>query len=1003
MTPFLRQVAETYMARERESMMDFCFVFPNKRSGVFFRSYLAQLAGGKPMVLPQISTIGEVVSEFTSLTEASRLDQIFTLYNEYRQLSSDIADFDKFLFWGEMILSDFNDVDRDLVDPNRLFVNLKRYREVSANYLTPEQREILTRYWGEQFDDHSPDEFWRHLHHDAPTELEKKFLKLWEVLAPLYERFTTRLLERDTATQGKIMREAIARLRDVPTADLKYKRFIFVGFNVLTLSEIKLFENLKARGVADFYWDLASPVLRAKGNRGARFLGRNAKLFGSRYDLAELYPMPDDYFPEIDVIGIPSGIGQAKAAGKRLTDWIADGTVADPADAIETAVVLPDESLFIPMIHAVPEEYKSLNVTMGLPMRSTSFASFIASVVAMQLRSHKAYSDDQRYFFYEDVKALASHPLLRMADEAGCDRIMTRMVSKRLYQVPVKLLTEVAPVLTPVFTPIADNNSTHEVYGYFTAMLRWLLDIVAPLAQVVDPDDPDAEPGVNERVRAAEAFFIECYLEALDQLKSAVDRHRMVMKDSTFIQLLQKAIAGSKVNLRGEPLSGLQVMGVLETRALDFDNIIILSMNERIFPRKHYSRSFIPENLRRAYGMATTEHQESIYSYYFYRLISRASHVTLYYDARNSGGKSNELSRYIAQMLYLFPEAKITHTLQSYDLKLREVDDIVVRKTPEIMAQLREFRPEGGKRTLSASSINDYINCPLSFYLKRLCRLDLDETTMEYMDSPTYGSIVHKVVESIYSGFQGSNKEAEVVVTPEMLGAVIRHGSKLDKLITMTVNEIYNHREPGDLSPRRGETQVLGKIIRHTVVNLLRCDMDIAPFDFIAAEFPLKGEFLIEPSEGEPFSINISQIIDRIDRVADRLRIVDYKTGSDRTVFSDMDDLFDNTNKERRKAILQLLFYCNAYARERKLGSQPIQPILYSLKGEKPEGFGPLKVGPSRGKKEDLLDYLTVNQEFLQRFNDTVAEIFNPDIPFIQAPKADNCHFCSFKEICRKK
>ena len=993
MEPFLRQVARVYLGHEAAGMMDYCFVFPNKRSGVFFRHHLISLAQGKPLILPAIATIGDVTAELSTLSEASRLDQLFTLYNEYRTISNDIADFDRFLFWGEMILSDFNDVDRDLVDPEKLFVNLRRYREVSANYLTDEQKEILSRYWGEQFDAPSPEQFWNHLHYDRPTELEQKFLKLWEVLAPLYDRFTAALRSRGTGSSGMIVREAVERLRTVPTSALRHKRYIFVGFNVLNLSELRIFGNLRARGVADFYWDVASPAFSAPGNKAARFLRRNAECFPSLYPLDEDTPQA----PRIKIIGVPSGVGQAKTVGRQLDRWIDDVTVADPSDAISTAVVLPDEGLFIPMIHAVPPRFTALNVTMGLPLRSTSFASFISTVVSMHLRAHRS-GEEGWQFFFEDVKTLLTHPLLRRLDRVGCDALMHLISDRRLYMVPAETAASVAPGLAFVFTPIADNNLPEAVDAYFRTLLTTLLDAIAPESGVAV--DGEGEESAPERVVSdVEAYYIECYLRALDDLRAAIRRHSMSMRDITFIQLLQRAIGGATVSLAGEPLAGLQVMGVLETRVLDFDNIIILSMNERVFPRKHYTRSFIPDTLRRAYGMATTDHQESIYAYYFYRLISRARNVTLLYDARSSGGRSSEMSRYIAQLLYLFPQVEVTHRLDSYDIGIPSETRIVIEKSPEILARLEAFRTPGG-RSLSASSVNDYINCPLSFYLKRICGLDLDEEVIDYMDSATYGSILHEVAEKIYKGLRGD--APEVKVTAAMLERVLGDSPALDRLITGVVNHRFNRRDEGDLTPLVGEAKVLGKVMRHFITLMLREEMKAAPFDFIDGEHCIKGTFEVRPG----LSVNILQYIDRIDRVypegkygiptEGNIRIVDYKTGSDQTSFSGMDDLFDNTIQSRRKAILQLLFYCNAYARELRYEG-PMQPMIYRFATISTKGLTPLSLN-----RQPLEDYHTVNNDFLARFADTVAEIFDPAVPFVQAPDDHNCRFCSFKEICRK-
>ena len=406
MTPFLQQIASAYIHNELPQLADFCFVFPNKRSGVFFRHYLSLEAHGQPFIMPEIGTIAEVTNRFSALTEAPRLDQLFILYNEYRKLSEEVVDFDQFIFWGEMLLNDFNDVDLYLADPHRLFVNLKRFREVSSNYLTDEQIEIINRYWGERFVHVSPDQFWNHLHEDQPTPLESKFLKLWEVLDTLFERFKQSLLDNGMATRGMFARNAVNYLSKTTGSPLPYRRYIFVGFNVLTLAEIKIFEKLQARGVADFYWDMASPAFRDEGNRAVFFMRRNVECFPSRYDLKELFP-EEATFPEIHITGVPTAFGQTKAAGMQLAEWISDGTIKNPANAIDTAVVLPDESLFIPMIHAVPPEITALNVTMGFPLKSTSISSLISAIVAMHLRAYR--TRDEWSYFYEDLRSVLTH------------------------------------------------------------------------------------------------------------------------------------------------------------------------------------------------------------------------------------------------------------------------------------------------------------------------------------------------------------------------------------------------------------------------------------------------------------------------------------------------------------------------------------------------------------------------------------------------------------------
>ncbi len=978
MTPFLRQVASVYINRESDALLNYCFVFPNKRSGAFFRHYLSLEANGRTFIMPEIATIADVTRHFSALTEAPRLDQLFILYNEYRTLSGDdTADFDQFLFWGDMLLNDFNDVDLYLVDPHKLFVNLKRFREVSSNYLTDEQIEIINRYWGEKFVNINPDEFWNHLH-DSPTPLEAKFLKLWEVLDTLFERFKKRLLDNGMATRGMFARNAVNRLSKATKVQLPFTRYIFVGFNVLTLAEIKIFEKLQTKGLADFYWDMASPAFKAPGNRAALFMKRNVECFPSLYDISLSYP-ESLHFPKIHITGVPSAFGQTKVAGLQLDEWVTDKTISVPSDAIDTAIVLPDEALFIPMIHAVPPSIDAINVTMGFPLKNTAISSLMSTIVNMHL--HSSVSRGEWSFFYEDIRSVVTHPFLQAILPDECEKLLKIMLEKRLYMVKAQLIAETIPALAFIFTPILNTNEIDEVHTYFFKLLSSLRIFTS---------------GNNERL--IENYFLDTYLVELENIRSACDRWNIAMKNTTFIQLLQSTIASANIRFTGEPLKGLQIMGALETRALDFENLIMLSMNERVFPRKQYSRSFIPDNLRRSYGMATTELQESIFAYSFYRLISRASNVRLFYDARTLSGKNSEISRYIAQLLYLFPSCEIEHDLASFSSVQSDEDVIVINKDTEIMEKMREYTVPDGK-ALSASSINEYINCPLAFYLKYICGLNLDEEIMDYMDSGTYGNILHDAAERLYKELRGKNDE--VKITSDILDSFINDHVRIDSVITELINEKYNRYPKGDRTPLIGECKVLAHVMKHFLIMMFREEKKIAPFDFIDGEHRVESTMRISSS----LNINIKQFIDRIDRVYPTgrygdglgcLRIVDYKTGGDLTDFKDMDDLFDPEQKDRRKAILQLLFYCNAYAD--KIGYDgPIKPQIYPFRTLSTRGLSPITYA-----SEPLDDYRKVNNEFLERFRATITEMFNPDIPFTQAAKEDSCTFCNFKIICRK-
>ena len=977
MTPFLQQVAEIYVERESENLADYCFVFPNKRSATFFTRFLEQaLARKKGGVLPEITNITDFVAGFSHLTQANRYDMLFTLFDEYRKIPGVEADFDQFVFWGEMLLTDFSDVDRYLVDPDQLFVNVRKLREISSNYLSEQQLEVIRRFWGEERTRETVDRFWNHIDHENDSPRQAKFIKLWEVLQPLFHAFTRRLEERGLATSGRLYRIAGDMLSPESSYVPPMERYIFVGFNVLSTSEIKILSRLQKMGRADFYWDCNSPAIEMKDSRAARFIKRNIKEFPSRYELPE---EKINHMPNIRILGVPSNIGQVKAAGLAIDSWAREGKIDDLNNAIDTAVVLPDESLLIPMIHSVPETVGTLNVTMGFPMRLSPMSGLLKTIISLQLRSRMRAGE--RIYFYEDVKALLTTPALRAMAPAECASLEEQIVTKRLFSIPARLITETVPQLAPVFTPISNSDSLADIGLYITRLCDFL--------DHTGEDD-------DKNFHAMQHQFVESYRIAARELLDAARIYGIEMKGSSYFRLIERAISSDTVRFVGEPLRGLQIMGVLETRALDFKNIIMTSMNERVFPRRHYSRSFIPDALRNGFGMATIDFQESIFAYYFYRLISRAENVTLIYDARTVGGsKSSEMSRYLAQLLYFYGEQQcITHNLGVYNAQRFTPQPIVIKKTPEILEKLRRFTPEGGSQNLSASALNTYINCPLNFYLQSVEGYNADNEVTDYMDSSTYGTIVHDSMQQVYESFQNAEREP-VTITASMLERFTKkENTDLQRIISRTINKEFNRLDDDKLdAPLVGEALILGRVMHAAIVAMLREDMKLCPFTFIGAEYKMQGTMEVVPG----LTVNVKQIIDRIDRVGGVKRFVDYKTGSDVLMAPSIESLFDNNRQQRAKAILQLLLYCLIH--NRLTGEdEPIQPVIYKILTMQSRGIEPLKIA-----KQPIMDYHEVLDDFLDLLTKKILEIFDPEVPFIQTSNPHNCTFCQFKAMCGRE
>ena len=977
-TPFLKQVARVYASNERDSLLDYCFVFPNKRSATFFSSFLDEELDSAALA-PATMTISDFVASFSDKIEANRYEQLFTLFNEYSRLPEVDIDFDRFLFWGEMLISDFNDVDRYLVDPKALFVNVKRLKEISANYLTPEQQKVIERFWGEKAPMEHVKHFWKHLDYNDEAGNQTKFLKLWEVLLPLYNSFNETLARRGLASSGHLYRKTVEALAGSTGEELPFRRYIFVGFNVLSTSEISMFSSMMKLDMADFYWDFNSPALRMPDNRARRFIARNIEEFPSRYKLDE---SNINTIPNIHIIGIPSATGQVKAACSQIERWVKDGSIQNTANAVETAVVLPDESLFIPLIHSMPEQITSLNVTMGFPMKLSPVATLLRSIISLQLRMRRNHGELS--FFYEDVKPLLSAPLIMKADPEGCNAVSEEIAQRRLYQIPATEISRLAPKLERVFVPLGNLARVGSVEDYIFNLCEFLAE------------------NLDETDRLGR-HFIQAYREAVKKLCEAAEEFGVDLSGFALFQLVERAVNSDSVNFIGEPLAGLQVMGVLETRALDFENIIMLSMNERVFPRKHYTRSFIPDALRRGYGMATLDFQESIFAYYFYRLISRARNVTLIYDARRVGGaRSNEISRYPAQLLYMFGEKGVRHSLGIYNGVPSDILPVSVTKDDRIMQKLMLFTAEGSDRKLSASSINTYINCPLEFYLRYVEDYSEDEEIADYVDFSTFGNILHEVMQRFYESFQAerNGKKLPVEISEEMLSRVIDSPGniELDRLITSTINKCFN-RLPKEkqLTPLAGETLVLSRVFKEAVLEMLRIDRRSTPFTFVAAEKKMKCRMRVN----DDLTVNVTQIVDRIDITDGQMRFVDYKTGDDMISSPSVDALFNGDNPQRAKALMQLLFYCHVY-RHCHGDSRPITPVVYKMRSIMKEGVRLSSIGV-RKEREEIRDYNQVYAEFEEALNKKIAEIFNPAVPFTQAGTEHSCKFCQFKSICLRE
>lgn len=997
MTPFLKQIAEAYVAGCSDELIDYCFVFPNKRSATFFSNYISQISTGIAFQ-PAMISIETLVNDITKSVTMSRIEQLFVLFDCYRTIvrkntgQEPMLFFDSFLSWGETILNDFNDVDRYLADTTQLFKNIKFFKEIASNFLTDEQIEIINRYWRDPIVYSADARMWKHLDSDSnDTAVIKKFFSLWLILHELYEMFRLELRKRKLSYSGMIYRDAVEHLKKngLSKETLPYKKYIFIGFNALSAAEEEIFAYFRDNGIGYFYWDYDSPAFSMKQNPATTFVGRYVKQFPSdpavSYDFIRHKP---ESFPTINIIGIPSAFGQTKKAAEILERMINESPEDfTPDNAKRTAVVLPDETLCVPLVNSLPPIVRPINITMGYPIKNTPVAFLIRNIIKLQDRIR--YVNGNLSFYFEDIKTLLAHPLLRAAYPTQCENIIRRINDKHIFNFPQHELIASYPELADFFM-VFDNNASTESLKLIGKLLQHLKLLTEN--------------------NGLEHAFILNYIKSLEKVESMCRKYQVDLSHSTIFHLLQRLAGGESVHFAGEPLEGIQIMGMLETRALDFDNLIILSMNERIFPRKIQTKSFIPMELRSAYNLSTIDHQESIFAYYFYRLITRAKKVYLLYDAR-TGTSSGEMSRYLYQLKYIFSDARINHVTTSYSVNTpeRRIISVSKTKTPEIMKRVNRFRDPDSGVYLSASSINRFIECPLAFYLENIAGYKSDDEMKDYIDDGLYGTIMHSVAENIYKDAVkefGSN-----VFNPETLNKLIAtRRNIIEHEVAAAIKEFY-YKIDRQLLPESdlrisdlpGDTEIIAEILCDKTIKMLQRESEnpeFGNFRFIEGEKRFEGHVQFTKN----LAFNIKGFIDRVDTSIsattgeETLRFIDYKTGFDKLEAKNVEHMFDVNAIERPKAILQLMLYCNAYSKLYNY-NDAIIPVIYKLKTLSIEPFDNITI-----EKNRLTDYRTVNNEFLQCLENALMPLFDPEIPFTQATNPDKaCKFCKFIEICDKQ
>lgn len=959
MESFLKLVAADLYKHTEGNLAHTAVVFPNKRAGLFFNEYLAQ-ESDSPIWSPAYVSISELFRSLSPWEVGDPVKLVCELYKIFRRETQSTETLDDFYFWGEMLISDFDDADKNKVDTDKLFSNLQDLRNIMDDYtfIDDEQEEAIRQ-------------FFQNFSIERRTALKERFISLWDVLGNIYKGFRESLASQNIAYEGMMYRHVIEHL-DVDK--LPYEKYVFVGFNVLNKVEHTLFTQLKDAGKAVFYWDYDEFYMKenrqAVTHEAGEFIRRNLRDFPS--------PLSGELFKNLskpkEVHYIASSTENAQA--RYLPQWIRNNLTTPEK---ETAVVLCNEALLQPVLHSLPAEVKHVNITMGFPLSQTPVYSFL--IALLELHTHGFNFKSGRYTF-QSVVTLLKHPYTRQLTGQAelLEKELTR--NNRFYPLPGELGKD--EFLTRLFTPLSGNLN-------LCIRLSETLQQVASIYQANTSGTEDTD-AFNQLYR--ESLF-KAYT-TINRFRTLIEEDELTVQSETFRRLLVKVLSATNIPFHGEPAIGMQVMGVLETRNLDFRHLVLLSVNEGQLPKSGGDSSFIPYNLRKAFGMTTIEHKIAVYAYYFYRLLQRAERITLMYNTSSDGLNRGEWSRFMLQFLIEWPHP-ITRQFLEAGQSPQGTSPITVEKTPDVMRRMQSLFDvrANPKAKFSPSALNYYLDCPLKFYYRYVAGLSAPDEVSAEIDSATFGSIFHYAAEHIYKDLTTHGK----VINKEALETLLRNEVKLQDYVDTAFKKLFFNVPQNEKPEYNGVQLINSAVIARYLKQLLQNDLRYAPFTFIASEMEVDEPIDIQTPKGVIKS-RIGGIIDRMDSKDGTLRIVDYKTGGDADTPPHVESLFI-PDKKRSNYVFQTFLYAAIMCR--KQPTMKIAPALLYIHRAATETYSPvIQMGEPRKPKEAVEDFSKYEKEYRERLQRLLEEIFNPEKSFTQTEIIEKCTYCDFKALCKR-
>ena len=946
MKTFLDIVVEDLLKKSNGHLEHMTVVFPNKRASLFFNKSLQEQVKGA-LWSPKYTTISDLLRTLSPLALGDRIQLVMELHKTYVEVTGLKETLDQFYAWGELMLTDFDDIDKHLANAGQVLRLVTDYHELdSVDYLTEGQKEVLKRFFSNFTDGHS-------------SELKSRFLKLWSKFHDIYSCYRKRLSDMGLAYEGMIYRDAAERLKSGDGTGLPGnadETFVFVGFNLLNEAEETLFDYLNSEKRAWFYWDFDDYYMH--GSEAGMFIAQHMKRYPNMLPLDHEVYRRFEKKENMTFLSAPTDDVQARYIAQWLTpERIAAGR--------KTAIVLADEGLLNTVLYCLPPEVRHVNITTGYPLEKTHIASFVRLYVALL---------QKRGLTLHAVNSVLRHPYAQLLSPKAAE-LMERLNREIIYY---PTLEDVAAddTLAKFFAPLKDAQDIHEI----GQRLMWVVKTIAMTGEVNEGD--------------TEALYrMYGLLNRLENLFSKEENAGT--QNLIYMKLLQQIVHLTTVPFHGEPIEGIQIMGILETRNLDFEHLLLISCNEGNIPAQVNDSSFIPHAVRKAYGLTTIDNKVAIYAYHFHRLIQRAGDVTVTYNSSTENGRQGEMSRF---MLQLLAESELSIN-RGVMVAAQEIDTTPltrVDKTPEMVHTLIE------KGRISPSAMGRYLRCPVSFYYTYIRGIRDDDTTdEEEMNSQAFGNIFHKAAELVYGPFAGKE------VTSQYLKGLLEEKGHitLQRIVDRAFREeLFKLKDDKRRMPRLGGLQVINReMVIRFLKDLLAYDLKSTPFRMISAEQWCEEEIEVSTIEG-PQRLKVGGIIDRLDEKTENgqstTRVIDYKTGKySRLAMPSVEDIFAPKNVARHSGyyLQAILYSCIISRRKATDGSQKVLPALLYVNQLFRDDYSPLL--PIDGKA--VTDIKPIREEFMGHIRKLIEEILNPEVPFTPTPDTKTCTNCPYNTLCK--